>query len=154
DMYEYAYNYGYRTAFVNLWDANGGWFEGSMWDNGQMLANQLNTISNFFGVPGVNVVAHSKGGVDTQAALVYYGAAPRVQKILTLSTPHWGTQIADMAHSNPLWWVGAILGQVNNASYVMQTGYMNWFRSVTDNRWENTYAHYYTVAGNDWGPAP
>jgi hypothetical protein len=73
---------------------------------------------------------------------------------MTFGTPHRGTQIADMAHSNPLWWVGAILGQVNNASFVMQTGYMNYFRSITDNRWENTYAHYYTVAGTDWGPAP
>jgi hypothetical protein len=92
DMYEYAYNYGYRTAFVNLWDANGGWWGGSMWQNGEMLSSQINTIRNWFGVPGVNIVAHSKGGVDTQAALVHYGAAPQVQKIMR-SSPTWPTPI-------------------------------------------------------------
>lgn len=153
DMYDYAYSYGYRTAFVSLWDANGQGWGGSMWENGQMLRNQIDTISSFFGTPWVNVVAHSKGGVDTQAAIVHYGAGPRVQKLITLGTPHWGTQTADMAYSAPLWWVGALLGELDNASYVMQTGYMGWFRSVTDGRGENGYTRYYTSAGTDWGPS-
>jgi pimeloyl-ACP methyl ester carboxylesterase len=153
DMYDYAYSYGYRTAFVSLVDANGRYWGGSMWENGQMLRNQIDTITTYFGVPWVNVVAHSKGGVDTQAAIVHYCAGPRVQKLITLGTPHWGTQIADMAYSNPLWWVGAVLGELNNASYVMQTGYMGYFRSVTDGRGENGYTQYFTSAGNDWGPS-
>jgi hypothetical protein len=152
DMYEYAYNYGYRTAFVNLWDANGRYWGGSAWQNGELLSSELNTVANYFGVSAVNVVAHSKGGVDTQAAIVHYGAGPRVQKLITLGTPHWGTQIADMAHSNPLWWVGALIGELDNASFAMTSGAMYYFRWVTDSRWENGYTRYYTSAGTDWGP--
>jgi triacylglycerol esterase/lipase EstA (alpha/beta hydrolase family) len=151
DMYEYAYNYGYRTAFVNLWDANGPYWGGTMWENGQMLAGQIETIANYFGVSTVNIVAHSKGGVDTQAAIVYYGASPRVQKVITLDTPHWGTQTANLAYSGPLWWVGVVIGDLTNASAVMTTGYMSYFRSLTDGRPENNNTRYYTTAGTDWG---
>ena len=153
DMYDYAYSYGYRTAFVSLWDANGRGWGGAMWENGQMLRTQIDMIAGYFGTPWVNVVAHSKGGVDAQSAIVHYGAGPRVQKLITLGTPHWGTQTADMAYSAPLWWVGALLGELDNASYVMQTGYMNYFRSITDGRGENGYTRYYTSAGTDWGPS-
>jgi hypothetical protein len=151
DMYEYAYNYGYRTAFVNLWDSNGLYWGGTMWDNGQMLANELAIITNYFGVSSVNVVAHSKGGVDTQAAIAYYGAGPRVQRLLTLDSPHWGSQVADLGYIGPLWWEGVLLGQLDNATYVMTTGYMNYFRSLTDGRLENNQTRWYTTGGTDWG---
>src|SRR4051794_41545080 len=39
DMYDYAYNYGYRTAFVDLLDSAGG--GASMWANGQLLRTQI-----------------------------------------------------------------------------------------------------------------
>lgn len=150
DMYDYAYNYGYRTAFVDLLDSNGG--GASMWANGQLLRTQLDAIATHYGVGSMNVIAHSKGGVDTQAAIVHYGAGPRVQKLFTLGTPHWGTPTADLAYSNWAWWIAALLGELNDGTYVMRTGYMNYFRSITDNRAENNSTRYYTGAGTSWGP--
>lgn len=144
DMYTYAYNNGYRTAFVDLYP------EASMWDNGALLTQLLDRIAAHFGVSQVTVVAHSKGGVDANAASVHYGAAPRINRVVTLGTPHWGTPLADMAYSTWTWWLAALLGENTDATYVMRTGYMDWFRSVTDNR--DPSVPYYTLSGYKCGP--
>lgn len=150
DMYEYAYNYGYRTAFVNFRDADGD--AGSMWLNGSTLRTQLEQICRYFGVAKVNMVCHSKGGIDTQSAIVHYGAYPFVDRVFTLSTPHWGSETADLAYSWWAGWLASLLGQKSDGTYVLQTGYMQYFRSITDNRSENDTITYYTSAGDDWGP--
>jgi pimeloyl-ACP methyl ester carboxylesterase len=69
DMYTYAYNNGYRTAFVDLYG------DKTMWDNGSLLNGLIDTIRGYFGVSKLTIVAHSKGGVDSNAALVHFGAA-------------------------------------------------------------------------------
>ncbi|MCL6581066.1 MAG: alpha/beta hydrolase [Firmicutes bacterium] len=150
DMYAYAYNYGYRTAFVQFRDADGN--AGSMWLNGSVLRGQLEAICQYFGVPKVNIVGHSKGGVDSNSAVVHYGAYPYVQNIITLGTPHRGSQLADLCYSWWSWWLAELLGQRDDGTYVMQTSYMEYFRSITDGRPEDAAIRYYTGAGTDWGP--
>jgi hypothetical protein len=149
DMYSDAYYAGYRTAFVDLIDAGGG--GGSIWANGQMLAGQLNTITAHYGVGSVNVVAHSKGGLDTNAAIVHYGAAPKVQTLFQLASPNWGSQLADLAYSWWGGWLAAILGNRDDAVYSLQTGQMASFRSLSDGRSENSLVHYRTAAGTGHG---
>ncbi|MGE5675603.1 MAG: esterase/lipase family protein [Mycobacterium leprae] len=144
DMYDYAYYYGYRTAFVDLYP------DKDMWLNGEMLSQQINAITAYFGVPKVTIVAHSKGGVDSNAASAWYGASPKITRVVTLSTPHWGTPIADMAYSTWTWWLAELMGERNDATYVMQTGYMSYFRSITDGR--DPTVPYYTLSGNKCGP--
>ena len=89
DMYDYALKAGYQTVFIQLYDAAGKG-SASQWDNGKLLAQKLEEIYNHFGKK-VNIVAHSKGGIDTQAALVEYGANRFVGNVITLSTPHHGS---------------------------------------------------------------
>ncbi len=125
DMYSLAYSWGYRTAFVKLEP------EASMWTNGATLNNLLNVIADYFGTNNLVVVAHSKGGIDTETAIFHYGNT-NVKQVMTLSTPYWGSPLADLAYSKWLWWLAAILGLRTDAAYVLQTGYMAWFRSVTD----------------------
>lgn len=144
DMYTYAYNHGYRTAFVDLHP------EGTMWDNGQLLSSLLNQITAYFGVSKVVIVAHSKGGVDANAAAAHYGAAPKISRVITLGTPHWGTPLADLAYSSWASWLAELLGQRTEATYVMQTGYMEYFRSVTDGL--DPGVAYRTVSGYKCGP--
>lgn len=151
DMYAYAYNNGYRTFFVQFRDADGN--AGSMWLNGSMLRQQLEWITKYAGVSQVNIVAHSKGGVDSQSAIVHYGAYPYVNRVLTLSSPHRGSELADLSYSWYAWWLGALLGQHDDGTYVMQTGYMDYFRSITDGRPEDIgMDHYYTLGGTHHGP--
>lgn len=149
DMYNDAYGAGFRTAFVDLTDASG--TGGSVWTNGRMLAGQLATITAHYGVDSVNVVAHSKGGLDTNAAIVHYGAGPRVQTLFQLASPNWGSQLADLSYSWWGGWLAAILGQRDDAVYSLQTGQMSYFRSVSDNRAENSYVRYATSAGTNHG---
>jgi pimeloyl-ACP methyl ester carboxylesterase len=126
DMYNKAFADGYRTAFVSVHP------DQNMWTNGQMFAGMLNTICAKYGVSRVVVIAHSKGGVDSDAALVHYNAWNRVERVITLGTPHFGTPLADLASSGWTSWLGAIFGQNNNATKSLQTGTMAAFRNQTD----------------------
>jgi pimeloyl-ACP methyl ester carboxylesterase len=143
DMYNYAYNNGYRTAFVDLYPNK------DMWVNGQMLSSLLNTITAYFGVAKVDIIAHSKGGVDSDAALYYYGGNAKVRRVITLGTPHWGTPIADMAYSTWTGWIASLMGEKNDATYVMQTGYMSNFRAGVN---ELATSPFYTLSGYKCGP--
>ncbi|WP_044641649.1 esterase/lipase family protein [Risungbinella massiliensis] len=150
DMYDSAYNAGYQTVFVQLYDAagNGSY---SQWDNGRLLATMLEQIYQRFGKK-VNIVAHSKGGPDTQAALVHYGAHRYVGNVITLGSPHHGSHLADLSYSWWAGWLASLLGQRDDGTYSLQVGEMANFRSVTDSHPNAKLNKYYTVAGTDWGP--
>lgn len=150
DMYDRFYHAGYQTAFVQLYDAAG---KGSVspWTNGQLLATNLETIYHYFGKK-VNIIAHSKGGIDTQAALVQYGAHRFVDKVITLGSPHYGTHIADLSYSWWAGWITSLLGQKNGGTYALQTGEMSRFRSIIDTSPAVNFNSYYTIAGTSWGP--
>jgi pimeloyl-ACP methyl ester carboxylesterase len=145
DMYETALANGYQTAFIDLYP------ERDMWENGAMLAGKLKQIYEYFGNKKLVVVGHSKGGVDTQAALVHYGAHQYVSNVITLSSPHRGTQLSDLAHSSSAWWLAALLGNNNDATRSLQTGNMSYFRSITDSHSNAAKNRYYTLGGYKWG---
>jgi triacylglycerol lipase len=47
------------------------------------------------GCEKLNVIAHSKGGLDTRYALAHLGVAPMVASLTTVNTPHNGCVFAD-----------------------------------------------------------
>ncbi|WP_202081160.1 esterase/lipase family protein [Caldalkalibacillus salinus] len=144
DMYSTAFYNGYQTAFIDLYPQK------NMWDNGYLLSQKIEEISRYFGKELV-LVTHSKGGIDGQSALVHYNAYPYVSNLVTLGSPHYGSQLADLAYSGSAWWLAAILGQRNDATYSLQTGYMSYFRSETDAHYNVGQNQYYTLAGTSWG---
>lgn len=129
-MYELAWRGGFRTAFTGFMKK--GEKAQDMWHNGRIFTWQLEEICRYYGVESVVAVCHSKGGVDAQTAVVYFGAAPRVRRLITLSTPHWGSQLADIAYSTFGWPLARHLGVHSPGCYVMQTGYMREYRRLTD----------------------
>ncbi len=148
-MYEMAYNAGYRTAFVRLGA------ESSMWYNGRILAEQLTSIERYFDTRNIVIIAHSKGGIDAQAALVYYNTVGVPRKLITLSTPYYGSPLADLIFSNFYTaWLGLIIGQATPAAFVLQTAYMREFEDRIANDPDNQYLYYYTMSGWDIGPFP
>ncbi|WP_047984190.1 esterase/lipase family protein [Ornithinibacillus californiensis] len=151
DMYQTAYNAGYQTTFIQLYDAGGA--SADMWDNGALLADKIREISNHFGGKPITVVAYSKGGVDTQTALTYYGAWQYVNNVITLSSPHHGSQLADLAYSSGAGWLADLLGAQGDGTYSMQMGYMADFRAQTDDQPRAYYNDYYTLGGTAWGSA-
>ncbi len=153
DMYVTAYNAGYRTAFVTLNEDGGRFPVRTIWANGATLAGQIEDIADHYGVDTVDIVAHSKGGVDAQAAVVYYGAAPYVRNIFTLSSPHWGTEIADLAFETKIGsLLAALVGLRGPGTYTTTIDYMSNFRLLTDGRTEDDDINYYWGAGTDHGP--
>ncbi|MGD1842758.1 MAG: T9SS type A sorting domain-containing protein [Thermonemataceae bacterium] len=143
DMYDQAFSDGYRTAFVSVHP------DKSMWTNGELFASMLTTITNYYGVNRVVVVAHSKGGIDTDAALIHYGGYSKVERTITLGSPHFGTQLADLAQSGWVSWLSSVFGQNNEATFVLQTGYMNYFREETDNHPNRPLTNFTTFG--TWG---
>ncbi len=62
---------------------------------GQELAARIKEICEQTGCGKVNVIAHSKGGLDTRMAIAKYGAGPYVASVTTINTPHRGCEFAD-----------------------------------------------------------
>lgn len=143
--YEAAYNAGYRTAFVQLKDSDGS--GGDMHTNGKVLADVIRKVAAYYKVPKINIIAHSKGGIDTQTALVYYGASSYVNVVHQLSTPNKGSELADMAYSTWTSWLASIIGQKDDAVYSLQTSYMANYRNQTDSRVENNATKTYMSGG-------
>ncbi|SDJ85390.1 esterase/lipase family protein [Sediminibacillus albus] len=144
DMYDTSFQAGYETAFIDLYPSY------DMWDNGALLAAKIEEMFQHFGKKVV-VIAHSKGGIDAQAALVHYGAYPYVEKVITLSTPHHGSELADLAYSSWAGWLAGILGSQSDATYSLQTGYMDYFRSTTDSHALVNAVPFYTLGGTKRG---
>lgn len=151
DMYTKAYEAGYQTVFVQLYDAagNGSY---SQYDNGKLLASMLKEISQHFHGEKLNIVAHSKGGPDTQAALVLNNAHSYVGRVFTLGSPHYGSELADLAYSWWAGWLATLLGQKDDGTYSLQVGEMEHFRSLIDNHPNVSKNNYYTIAGTNTGP--
>jgi hypothetical protein len=150
DMYETALNAGYQTAFIQMHDAGG--TSADMWDNGELLAEKIEEISAHFDGAPITVVAYSKGGVDTQTALTYYGAQEYVDNVITLSSPHHGSELADLAYSSWAGWLADLIGAQGDGTYAMQMANMENFRSQIDQDPLAYYNNYYTLGGTDWGP--
>lgn len=145
NMYADVYRDGYRSAYVSLTPND------DMWTNGALLANMISIIKSHYNNAPIVMVGWSKGGVDIDAALVHFGANNLVQEVFTLSTPHFGTSIAELANSVLLSLVNIIFMQNNDATLSLQRSYMSYFRSITDNNPRNTVP-YTTIGG--WGNGP
>lgn len=62
---------------------------------GKELKDRIEQIIKETGADKVNVIAHSKGGLDTRAALNIPGVAEHVATLTTINTPHRGCEFAD-----------------------------------------------------------
>ncbi len=59
------------------------------------LSDRIHQIIQETGCEKVNVIAHSKGGLDMRAAIALTDIAPYVASLTTINTPHRGCQFAD-----------------------------------------------------------
>lgn len=148
-LYQAAYNAGYQTVFIQLHDAGGA--SADMWANGELLADKIREISAYYNGKPITIIAYSKGGVDTQTALTYYGVSHLVDRVITLSSPHHGSELANLAYSGGAGWLADLIGATGDGTYVMQTGYMQNFRQQTDQHPNAYLNNYYTLGGTDWG---
>lgn len=64
-------------------------------DSADQLAARVHEIISKTGCEKVNIIAHSKGGLDSRAMIALTDAAPYVASLTTINTPHRGCQFAD-----------------------------------------------------------
>ncbi len=67
----------------------------SIADCGQEIADRIQAIVQSSGCEKVNIIAHSKGGLDSRTAISLLGAAPYVASLTTINTPHDGCLFAE-----------------------------------------------------------
>ena len=68
-------------------------------DSAAELAARIKQIVQETGCEKVNVIAHSKGGLDTRFAISCLDAAPYIASLTTINTPHRGCEFADFLMS-------------------------------------------------------
>ncbi len=64
-------------------------------DSAVELAERIKEIVESTGCEKVNVIAHSKGGLDMKTAIATKGMAPYVASLTTVNTPHKGCEFAE-----------------------------------------------------------
>lgn len=148
DMYNAAYARGYRTFFLESFGSQGTAL--TSFQHGFLLDVQLRTLTGLLGVDKVNIVAHSKGGLDSNVAATVMGAP--VDTLVTLGSPHYGSPLADLAQVDFLEFLADILGFNDEGTKFLQTGCMALIRGFLDSQPSNQNYSLYTAAGTGWGP--
>lgn len=59
------------------------------------ISCRIKEILEETGAEKVNIIAHSKGGIDTKEAIVKMGMAPFIASLTTVNTPHRGCEFAE-----------------------------------------------------------
>jgi triacylglycerol lipase len=71
---------------------------GSYESNALTLKNTIEAILKKNGKEKVNIIAHSKGGIDSRYLIWNYNFGDKVASLSTICTPHSGSEIADLLH--------------------------------------------------------
>ena len=66
--------------------------------NGEQIKNKIQQILNETGANKVNIIAHSKGGIDSRYAISHFNLDDKVASLTTISSPHRGTSVADVVY--------------------------------------------------------
>ncbi len=86
------------------------------------LADHVDAVLERTGAEKVNIIAHSMGGLDTRVLVSGMGYGDRVASVTTISSPHRGTAVADVA-------LGLVPGAADTAIDALAKA---WGRSFSD----------------------
>lgn len=68
---------------------------GTVEDNGEILRKKILEICKETGASKVNIIAHSKGGLDSRYLISGLSMAPYVATLTTINTPHHGSALVE-----------------------------------------------------------
>lgn len=80
---------------------------GALEDNAKYLAGRIDKILAETGAEKVNIIAHSKGGLECRYVISTLGYGDKVASLTTISTPHHGSKTVDLLMKTPQWLVRA-----------------------------------------------
>lgn len=130
-MYANTYNAGHNSVFVAMTRGEG------MWENGEVLADMLDIITQHYGVKDVVIVAHSNGGKASEVAMIEENRKNKVNRVISLGTPFSGTPLANVAQLPGLNIISALIG-LGGGMRTSTTYYMGGYaRPYLDWSWRN-----------------
>ena len=126
--------------------------------NAEILKNTIDQVLEENQTDKVNIIAHSKGGIDSRYLIWRYGYGDKVASLTTVNTPHQGAEVADLVYSQRfmhselskrgLEFFGQIYGDRNpnmyNLLYQLTTGHMRSFNQVVTMDDAVYYQSYYS----------
>lgn len=148
NMYELAYDAGYRTVFVGLSEDNTPNSEGIV-PNRMVLESLLPEAAVELGVSKMIMVAHSKGAIDLQAAMLEQpGVLNLVQEVYAISPPNSGSELANWAFGPGLLIAGPA-GLLTPGVFSLQVGPMEILRGFFDLFFRTAEIQFYTMTGDN-----
>jgi len=69
---------------------------GSYESNAEILKTTIEAVLQETNSEKVNIIAHSKGGIDSRYLIWKYDFGDKIASLTTMSTPHHGAEIADL----------------------------------------------------------
>lgn len=69
--------------------------------NSELIKKKILEIVEETGCEKVNIIAHSKGGLDSRYAITKLGMEDYVASLTTIGSPHRGSQVTDLANKLP-----------------------------------------------------
>ena len=76
---------------------------GSIENNAEQLKEYILKVLEETGAEKVNLIGHSKGGLDSKYLITHLGMEDKIASLTTLATPHKGSIIASTIWRLPLW---------------------------------------------------
>ena len=135
---------------------------GSYESNAQILKKTIENIVSETKTERVNIIAHSKGGIDSRYLVWKHDFGDKIASLTTICTPHHGSEIADLIYNRKIIHIkftrkilsifGKIYGDTNpdlyNVNYQLTTAKMEEFNKIVpmDNR--VFYQSLYTTMDN------
>lgn len=105
----------------------------SVVDSAAELSERIKDIVNRNGCEKVNIIAHSKGGLDCRYAIHKYNLEPYVASLTTINTPHRGCKFADyLLNKAPEGLKNKIADTYNNALRKFGDSNPDFMAAVTD----------------------
>lgn len=102
-------------------------------DSAAELKSEILRILDETGAEKVNIVAHSKGGLDSRYAISRLDMAEHVASLTTINTPHRGCQFADvLLESLPKWLIHYVERRYNALFYALGDERPDFLAGVTD----------------------
>jgi triacylglycerol lipase len=137
---------------------------GSYESNAELLKVTIDRILDETNSEKVNIIAHSKGGIDSRYLIWKYNYGDKVASLTTISTPHHGAKIADLIYNqkvihsriskNALVIFGKLYGDINpdlyNVNYQLTTEKMKEFNETISMDHRVYYQSIYTVMRNSF----
>jgi hypothetical protein len=149
DMYDLAYQAGYRTAFMSLSPDNSN-NSLSIQTNAAVLQSVFPAILSHFNVTKVYFVCHSKGGLDLEDAIANPQWIGMADAVIQLGTPNQGDALADWIYSPAGQPLGQLLGLLTPGIQSLEVANVLQLRIQWDPLFQNAQIPFYTLSGNTY----